>query len=1073
VNAHAFINVVIPFDSRRSVEVNDAIMDLTDRSHGNYPSDAINQQLSQVRGMHFMTVTVAGPLCPAELDGDPEVPPNQPAHLVFEISADVGPKALLADLVERFHQSLSALLAAAGIAKTHDELLAFLLKHRIRISDTWGATLGQVFSGSPGMTVERIIGEQALARRLSAEIDIQRKGADWETLSPRQRLERLRNTLWRDPDTNWKWAFAPEAALLIGPRLDDKKSLSNPHFWKMLATIFHRALWPLYVPFLLVVLFVFIDALREDGLIVALMWASFVIFVLLALLGLTCLVARLCLRRMEKSDAVEDSVASSAHEQELLSVENFGQQNHMASVSRLKGGLLRRLTLRLAFILVGAGSFLDAPGFLGKNGVVHFARWMRLPRTDQLMFWSNYDGTWESYVADFIADLPTGVTSIWSNCIGFPRTLGLVNGGAADRDRTTRWARRQQLPTRFWFSAYRNLSAARIRINSAIRQGLATAESYQDCEDWLALFGSVPRPAATLQAQQISTLAFGGLSRMRYSACSVISLAKDDIAKCRKFIEAMRNDAVYGEAKPSHTSALVVGLSAQGLARLGIPSDAIETFPLSFKQGMWTDSRSRALGDLDDNAPQFWKWGGPHQDSADVLVMAYARKKSDLVEAVRKIAREARRNGHRRVFYQRLTLLQDRSDDASCGIGSKEPFGFTDGVSQPIIRGAPRWNHKHAPNDVVEAGELILGYPDNLGLIAPTPSIAAAYDPDHMLPDTGTDLLRQRPDLSTYEGRGRRDLGANGTFLVVRHFKQNVTAFDEWFARLRLRVAGDSAQEREGQRADGASVQDTNPATSESQSFPLPASLPNFDDARDLKEFLFAKFIGRWQDGASLVRHARPQRASHSQRPRQRDNDYLSGAEDPCGHACPFGSHTRRANPRDTRFPGSAEEIAAVNRHRILRVSRVFGKLDPQHCNELDRSKDVGVLFMCLNGDIERQFEFIQKTWLLNPSFHGLACESDPLVGRGPCRSFTIPTTSGPFCLPDLPDLTKLIGGGYFFIPGKALLDFLAAPFKQPVAENERLDLLDVRRDPDRPNTETSTARHRESDRPIEASSQR
>jgi deferrochelatase/peroxidase EfeB len=221
------------------------------------------------------------------------------------------------------------------------------------------------------------------------------------------------------------------------------------------------------------------------------------------------------------------------------------------------------------------------------------------------------------------------------------------------------------------------------------------------------------------------------------------------------------------------------------------------------------------------------------------------------------------------------------------------------------------------------------------------------------------------------------------------------------------------------------------------------------------------------------VRHAKPPHDSHSQRPRPLDNDYLSGAEDPCGHGCPFGSHTRRANPRDTRFPGSADEIAAVNRHRILRVSRVFGKLDPRHCNELDRSKDLGVLFMCLNGDIERQFEFIQKTWLLNPSVQGLEREIDPLVGRGSSRSFTIPTTSGPLRLTDLPDLTGLIGGGYFFIPGKALLDFLAAPFKQPVAGIWRPDPLDIRRDPDRPNVETSTDRHRDPDRPIEATPQK
>jgi hypothetical protein len=83
---------------------------------------------------------------------------------------------------------------------------------------------------------------------------------------------------------------------------------------------------------------------------------------------------------------------------------------------------------------------------------------------------------------------------------------------------------------------------------------------------------------------------------------------------------------------------------------------------------------------------------------------------------------------------------------------------------------------------------------------------------------------------------------------------------------------------------------------------------------------------------------------------------------------------------------------------------------------------------MCLNGDIERQFEFVQKSWLLNPSIQGMEQEMDPIVGSGPGRRFTIPTADGPMQLPNLPDLTKLIGGGYFFVPSRALLDYLAAP---------------------------------------------
>jgi deferrochelatase/peroxidase EfeB len=123
----------------------------------------------------------------------------------------------------------------------------------------------------------------------------------------------------------------------------------------------------------------------------------------------------------------------------------------------------------------------------------------------------------------------------------------------------------------------------------------------------------------------------------------------------------------------------------------------------------------------------------------------------------------------------------------------------------------------------------------------------------------------------------------------------------------------------------------------------------------------------------------------------------------------------RRANPRDTRFPGSQDEIDATNRHRLLRVGRAYENAGGEQ----------GLLFMCLNADIERQFEFVQRTWLLNPQMHGLQDEMDPLLAPGAHR-FTIPTGYGPVGLPDLPQLVTVVGGGYFFLPSRTALRFLA-----------------------------------------------
>ena len=87
--------------------------------------------------------------------------------------------------------------------------------------------------------------------------------------------------------------------------------------------------------------------------------------------------------------------------------------------------------------------------------------------------------------------------------------------------------------------------------------------------------------------------------------------------------------------------------------------------------------------------------------------------------------------------------------------------------------------------------------------------------------------------------------------------------------------------------------------------------------------------------------------------------------------------------------------------------------------------RNPGLLFMCLNGDIERQFEFIQQTWLISPSFHGLVGEQDPLTSNTDGTGYVMPTHDGPVRLKPLPQFVTTLGGGYFFMPGRALLAYL------------------------------------------------
>jgi hypothetical protein len=95
---------------------------------------------------------------------------------------------------------------------------------------------------------------------------------------------------------------------------------------------------------------------------------------------------------------------------------------------------------------------------------------------------------------------------------------------------------------------------------------------------------------------------------------------------------------------------------------------------------------------------------------------------------------------------------------------------------------------------------------------------------------------------------------------------------------------------------------------------------------------------------------------------------------------CPIGAHIRRANPRDSLGAGGAAAEASANRHRLVRRGRSYGPpLPPGEVN--DDEVERGLMFVCLNADIERQFEFVQQNWINNPAFGGLYAERDPLVG--------------------------------------------------------------------------------------------
>jgi len=195
-----------------------------------------------------------------------------------------------------------------------------------------------------------------------------------------------------------------------------------------------------------------------------------------------------------------------------------------------------------------------------------------------------------------------------------------------------------------------------------------------------------------------------------------------------------------------------------------------------------------------------------------------------------------------------------------------------------------------------------------------------------------------------------------------------------------------------------------------------------------------AKIMGRWPDGTPLT--LEPGRMPDRPRP---TNDFQFSERDRDGSRCPFGSHIRRANPRDSLRKNPDKSIASVNRHRILRRGRPWGPpIDPAvyppgievkplegHTAE---GEERGIYFICLNASLTRQFEFIQQTWLNNPKFLGLSNETDPVgsgitaPNPGEPSMFTAPGEPVRRRLLETPSFIQTVGGAYFFLPSGSLL---------------------------------------------------
>ncbi|MEA3032560.1 MAG: hypothetical protein QOH86_576, partial [Sphingomonadales bacterium] len=394
-------------------------------------------------GTHFMSLHAI----PGEDAGD--------AHLVFEFTADGGERRAIERIVDAIGADLEPIFARAR--DWRGGLVDYLLGHRIPVRQGLFLNPGLCFPGTPRMSVGRIRGEAELARFVGKLIDNGRPD-----VRPIDRLAEVRRAVAAEPGL--AWALETPAP---PPRTGSNPSALMLVF-KYALPFFPQFLWPFGLLFVAVAILL-VATLAGWHLSAALILAAIGIFSLA--LG-SVVLAFVALRKQEKNDWPDPRAPDPGTLREIVARENHCAQNHMVSITRRKPGPVRWLTTHVAFWSGRLNvSKTYPPGYLSGISTIHAARWITIPGTRQLVFFSNYGGSWESYLEDFITLAHDGLTGVWSNSIGFPKSKNFFQLGATDGERFKRYARHSMIPTRFWYCAYPTLTTNTIRANATIRLG--------------------------------------------------------------------------------------------------------------------------------------------------------------------------------------------------------------------------------------------------------------------------------------------------------------------------------------------------------------------------------------------------------------------------------------------------------------------------------------------------------------------------------------------------------------------------------------------------------------------------
>jgi hypothetical protein len=194
------------------------------------------------------------------------------------------------------------------------------------------------------------------------------------------------------------------------------------------------------------------------------------------------------LRGKERRDPEICPPPDSSHAAKLSAIEDHYVANQFSAMGTLKPGLFRRSTITFVLWLLDyTARHIYYKGHLARVSTIHFARWVFLDQKQRLFFASNYDGSLDSYMDDFINKVAFGLNVVFSNGVGYPRSNWLVSGGAKDEQKFKYFIRRHELATEVWYDAHPGLTTSDLERNTRIRQGFETSLTDEEAREWLAL----------------------------------------------------------------------------------------------------------------------------------------------------------------------------------------------------------------------------------------------------------------------------------------------------------------------------------------------------------------------------------------------------------------------------------------------------------------------------------------------------------------------------------------------------------------------------------------------------------